>query len=901
MQLLRAHHRTGSILDAPADLRLASLFGDTVAGAVERIGPFRVVRAIGEGGMGQVFLGQRDDGQFEQRVAIKLIRHPMPGLVRRFLEERRILALLEHPHIARLIDGGITADGLPYFAMEFVDGEPIDQYCRNRNLSLDERLALFADVCEAVSYAHQHLVIHRDLKPKNILVTPNGVVKLLDFGIAKLLATPGGRPPIDETWTGVRIMTPECASPEQFLGDPISTATDVYALGLLLYALLTGERAYDLHGKTPAEVQSLICYEMPPAPSTRAPAAIRRRIRGDLDLIVLTALQKEPERRYESPAVLALDVDRFRRGHAIHARPDSAYYRLMRFVTRHRASVAIAAMLATASAAAGTRERILRQRAEIAARKATEVENFLINVFDVVDPYAWSEADRGTISARDLLDRGAARIDSTLVDQPEVQADLRAVLGRVYTNLGLYAKAAPLLERSLTQRTALLGASDTSVATSMDLLGVTLTRQDRHDDAERLLRAALAERRRSLGEDHQRTAETIGHLALLLEERNQLAPAESLHREVLAINRRLFGDSSVEAASSLNDLALVRYRRGGYDEAEPLYRQALAIYRRRLGERHALTAATMQNLAQTIQLRGKVDEAEEFYRRSLAAKRAALGDAHPSVTISLNNFGLFLANDRGRVDEGESLIREALSLDRKIFGERHTYVAEGLRNLGIVLRARGQFTRADSALRAAIDIDRVLLGERHEKMANLYNQLSQVRYQMGDSIESVHLMRESLSRFRDLLGENHRNTIVTMSGLARQLTEIGRGVEAESLARAALARLDTTDRSLKSQYVITNRVLGAALLAQHRTDEALPILERALAMTRAEVGEEHLRTAHAKLTYGSALVAKGRYAEAAPLLQSAHAVLEKHRVDQPRLFAQAARAVAMLDASSVRR
>ncbi|HKW09698.1 MAG TPA: serine/threonine-protein kinase, partial [Gemmatimonadaceae bacterium] len=239
IQLLRAHQRTGSILDTPPGSRLASLLLEG-EGTPDRIGPFRIVRAVGEGGMGQVFLGERADGQFEQRVAIKLIRHPMPGIVRRFLEERRILALLEHPNIARLIDGGITADGQPYFAMEFVDGEPIDRYCTTRALSIDDRLTLFEKVCDAVSYAHQHLVIHRDLKAKNILVTPNGDVKLLDFGIAKLIDRPDGAPARDETWTGVRIMTPECAAPEQVVGDPISTATDVYALGVLLYTLLAG-------------------------------------------------------------------------------------------------------------------------------------------------------------------------------------------------------------------------------------------------------------------------------------------------------------------------------------------------------------------------------------------------------------------------------------------------------------------------------------------------------------------------------------------------------------------------------------------------------------------------------------------------------------------------------------
>jgi eukaryotic-like serine/threonine-protein kinase len=901
VQLLRAHHRSGSVLDTPA-VRLASFLFDardsSAEPALERVGPFRVVRSIGQGGMGQVFLGERDDGLFDQRVALKLIRHPSPGLVRRFLDERRILALLEHPHIARLIDGGVTADGLPYFAMEFVDGVPIDRYCNGRALSLDDRLTLFEHVCDAVGYAHQHLVVHRDLKPANILVTADGRVKLLDFGIAKLLAAPDGRSKTDETRAGLRIMTPDVAAPEQVRGGVISTATDVYALGVLLYTLVSGDRPYELGERTPAEIERIICDEVPPLPSSRAPALLRRRLRGDLDLIVMTALQKQEDRRYQSAAALALDLRRFRRGEAILARPDSAQYRLRKFVGRHRAAVAVASLVAVAAVAGAARERVLRHRAEVAARKATEVEDFLIGVFDVADPYAWSERDRGTISARDLLDRGVRRIDSTLVSQPEVQADLRTVLGRVYTNLGLFAKATPLLERSLEQRTMLYGSRDSSVATSQDLLGRALAELDRQDDAERLLRRALDRRRAVFGSSHKATAESMEHLASLLADRSQLAAAESLHRNVLVIRRSLFGDSAAEVASSMNDVALIRYRRSAYDEAESMYRQALAIQLRQLGEQHPQTAATMQNLAQTLQMVGKLDEAERYYRRSLAAKRAVLGDAHPSVTISLNNLALFLALNRGQLDEGEALARQAVTLDRQIFGNQHSYVAEGLRNVGVILRLKGQFAPADTVIRQALAIDIPLFGERHEKIANLYAQLAQVRYQVGDSPEAIRLTRESLAQFRALAGDDHLNTLISMGNLARLLGEAGRAAEAESLARASLARLDSTKAAHRQQYISSTRTLGAALLGEQRVDEALPLLERALAMSRSDFGEDNWRTAHAELTYGSALVAKRRYADAAPLVRAAQSTLAKHRADQPRLVAQAAAAMATLAARS---
>jgi serine/threonine-protein kinase len=886
LQLLRAHHRS-SVLDAAIAPLLNDAARDLDSSATTRVGPFRIERAIGEGGMGQVFLGVRDDGHFEQRVAIKLMRHASAGLMRRFLEERRILASLEHPRIARLIDGGITTDGLPYFAMEFIDGEAIDRYCASRHLSIDDRLALFEQVCEAVSYAHQHLVVHRDLKAGNILVDADGHVKLLDFGIAKLLDSLEGDAPVELTRTGMRVMTPEVAAPEQFRGDGVSTATDVYALGLLLYRLLTGERPYELRDRSISEVERLVCEVDPPLPSTRAGEADRRRIAGDLDLIVMTALRKQPERRYQTADALAAEVRRFREGRAILARSDTLSYRTRKFLARHRTAVAVAALAMVAIGLGVARERALRRRAEIEARTATEVQKFLVSVFEVTDPYAWEEPERGMISARALLDRGARRIDSTLTTEPEVQAELRTTLGRVYASLGLYEKAAPLLQRALDQQMRLHGASDTSVARTMDALGSTLTQLDKLDDAERLLSAALEIRRRELGTRNAATAENMTHLATLFEQRDRLAAAESLHAGALAINSAISGDSSTEAAGNMNDLALVYYRGGAFAKAESLYRRSLDVELHRLGEHHALTATTMHNLAQVLDAQGQMDEAEQYYRRSLAAKRQVLGDAHPSVTIGLNNFGVFLANSRGRLDEAESLIREAIRLDRQIFGPRHSYVAEGLRNLGAVERAQGRFVQSDSALRAAIDIDRAVLGEHNERIALIYAQLATTRYQLGDSLDAVRLTRESLSRFQSLLGPTHRNTVTLTGNLARLLVEVGKPAEAESLARSARIAMASMSSADRGQVIAMDRTLGAALTAQGRSKEALPLLEHALGEARSAFGDDSFRTAHVKLSYATALMAEGRYSEASALARSAYASLESQRKVQPRLFAQA--------------
>jgi eukaryotic-like serine/threonine-protein kinase len=897
--LLQAYHASGAFLESPAiELGAPLLEGSPLGTARElpgRIGAFRVVREIGHGGMGDVFLAERADGQFKQSVAIKLIRSGASALVPRFLEERRILALLQHPGIARLIDGGITEDGLPYFAMEFIEGEPIDRYCADRKLPLERRLELFADVCDAVSYAHQHLVIHRDLKPSNILVTPEGQVKLLDFGIAKLLQVREASD--DTTRTDFRIMTPEFASPEQVRGEPVSTATDVYALGVLLYLLLAGERPYDVRGKSAAEVERIVCEHEPAKPSSRAPEGLRRRLRGDLDLIVLTALQKSEERRYQSPTALAQDLQRLQQGQPILARPDSTPYRVRKFVGRHRLVVALAALLVVALVGAASRERILRGRAEVETRKVRAVEEFLIRVFDVADPYAWEQRDGGSVTARELLDRGASRIDSTLVGQPEVQAELRSVLGRVYTNLGLFDQATPLLERSLAQRRALYGATHASVALDMDLLGNALSRQDRYADAEPLLRGALEQRRRLLGNNSAETAESIDHLATLLEQRSEYAAAEPLHREALAIRERVFGDSALEVADGLNNVGLVLYRRGAHNEAETMYRRALDITMRRLGEDHPSTAKTVQNLAQTLEMLGNYDEAEKLYRRSLAAKRKALGDAHPSVTIGLNNLGGLLARHLGRLDEAEVLTREAIALDRRIFGDHHSYVAQGLVNLGFIFRMKGDLTAAEQLLQQALATTIAVFGPVHDDVAVINNQIAQTRFQMGDGEGATRFMRTSLAQLLQVLGPDHVNTLIAMNNLARILTEYGDPAEAESLLHAALQRLDPEDGSHRAHYIAAQNNLGQAILARGRADDALPILERALELMRGQFGDDSWRTADAQLALGRALVAKRRLAEAEPLLLAARATLEKNRTAQPRLAAQAAAAVASLAAA----
>jgi serine/threonine-protein kinase len=571
-ELLRAYHRSESVLESEA-ARFAAPLLDAAPAAdgpiPDHIGAFRVVREIGRGGMGRVFLGERADGLFEQRVAIKLIQHGAPGVLRRFVEERRILAMLEHPGMARLVDGGITDSGLPYFAMELVEGEPIDRYCEAHELTLDQRLELFADVCDSVAYAHQHLVVHRDLKPSNILVTATGQVKLLDFGIAKLLGGPGRE---DLTRTGFTAMTPEFAAPEQVRGGPVSTATDVYALGVLLYLLVSGSRPYDLRGRSPAEIERVVCQEPPPKPSSRAPPAVSRRLRGDLDLIVMTALQKDERRRYQSPAALAEDLRRVRQGLPILARPDSARYRLGRFVSRHRTTVALAAATAVAllggtlfSVAQMREARAQREEALRAARLATAMSE-LQGLFagDSRDPDGRPLSPAGRIAIAERVAMLRFRDEPWLVvgiladlslrhyEAGDIRAE-RAMLGRA---------RAIALKANLHDQLALVDCRR----------AISFWVEDLIDSA----RAAVREAKAALAEQVRRDPEVE---AMCLEAEGKLLQMTGSAGSGIALLKQavaLAGTGDEQRLGLINSLAEVLRLSGRTREAVPYFRSILA-------------------------------------------------------------------------------------------------------------------------------------------------------------------------------------------------------------------------------------------------------------------------------------------------------------------------------------
>jgi eukaryotic-like serine/threonine-protein kinase len=532
LRLLAAQHGAERFLARPAGEFALSMLasGAEVVDRDElpspsRIGPYRVLREVGRGGMGRVFLAERDDPELRQRVALKVLRGGLASshLVRRFLDERQILASLDHQNIARLLDGGITEDRLPWFAMEYVDGIPIDRYCAENRLDLSARLQLFLPVCDAVQYAHRNLVVHRDLKPSNILVTADGRVKLVDFGIAKLLAPEAGAEGGELTHAGARPMTPGYASPEQLRGEPVSTASDVYAAGVLLYMLLAEQHPHLVPGRPAHEVARAILEEVPRPPSAVSATGLRRRLRGDLDTIVLTGMRKEAERRYATVEQLAADIRRHLGGLPVTARPDTWGYRTGKFVRRHRTGVAGAVAFGVLLVGYGFTVTVHAERIGREAAKTEQVRDFLVSLFTEADPGVTQGREP---TASELVDEGARRVKTELADQPEIQAEMMATLGQVYLALGRYREASEQLTAALTIQRGIVAVPDEVEARTAQLLASALHFLGRLHEAEAIVREVVHIRRALHGESDHRVGRVLNDLGDLLHTKGELREAE---------------------------------------------------------------------------------------------------------------------------------------------------------------------------------------------------------------------------------------------------------------------------------------------------------------------------------------------------------------------------------------
>ena len=720
-----AQHKTvhdSGFLERPVlDPRVA--MAPSLAGHV--IGSYRLVSHIGEGGTGSVWLAERSDGRFKGRAAVKLLNIALVGRAgeERFIREGTILARLRHPRIAHLIDAGVSATGQPYLVLEHVDGQTIDRYCDERTLGIEARVRLFLDVLEAVSHAHANLIVHRDIKPANVLVSSGGAVKLLDFGIAKLIE----HDPTSSTTTAVSstiardggtALTPQFAAPEQLSGEPVTTATDVYALGVLLYVLLTGEHPAGRALESQVSLLRAIIEAEAPRPSDIAatdgqhagvrgttPRGLRRALRGDLDAIVATALKKKPSERYVSVDAFAADLQRFLRHEPVAARPATPGYRVRKFVRRHYGGVAMSAavvLLVSGMTTVHTRRLSAeRDQAERERLKAVKVSELLMGLLTSADPYTIRQG-AGEPTVRALLDAGAAQVQKDLAREPGLQAEMLTAMGRTYRRLGQFARAQQLLEEALAAGQKAFGEEHPQVAQTLDYLGAVLADKGDYAGAGRTLERALAIRRRLLGE-HGDVAVTLVELGRVYQDQGLNQRAEPLHREALDIRRRVLGPDHRETAVSLSDLASVLRLNGDTAGAEALLKQSLELNIRTRGADHPNTAAALHDLALIAASRGDAFGAEAGLRQALAMQRKALGDNHPVVASTLNSLARTLRDQR-RYDEAAEALQDALRITRGAFGDDHQLVAIYTINLASIQRARNQPALAERLLHEGLRI-----------------------------------------------------------------------------------------------------------------------------------------------------------------------------------------------------
>jgi serine/threonine protein kinase len=748
-RLLAAHAAAGDFLETPAAECSIYRLAESAAGrdcappAVpgQRVGPYRVVRELGAGGMGAVYLAVRDDGEYDSQVAVKLVHREVGASfgLRYFQRERQILAGLRHPHIASLLDGGTTAEGFPYLVMEYVDGEPAEAYCDERRLTVRERLELFLKICDAVSHAHRRLIVHRDLKPSNILVTRDGTPKLLDFGIAKITDPEDGGP-AEKTAPTVRLLTPEWASPEQVGGGEITVASDVYSLGLILYRLLTGRGPYRLRRHTQGELHHAICNEeperpcdavvraAPPAAADGAggaaepyatpelvsgrrgvtPRQLRRVLAGDLDAILLKALRKEPGSRYASVDEFADDVRRHCNGRPVRARQGALSYRVQKFVRRHK--LAVTAALAVAALVAGSAFGLLYQSARIARErnKANQVAAFLTDLFRSADPYNL-KGDR--ITARELLDRGAERVSRELDGQPEVQASLMLTIGRIYLDLSLHEKAAAQLEKSLVIHRRLLGDGHPDTVDNMYMLARADSYLHRYDEASGLFEEALARARALHGNEHQRVAAILHADAVMELNRRDIPAAEQMFREALAIRYKVFGEDHPETAESINWLGVALHDKRDLAGAEEMYRKALAVRSKLLADDDPELISNLQDLAWLLKERGDYAAAEPLFRKAVAAGRRWWPEGHTRLSTMIIGLGNLLS-DSGRPEQAEPLLREGQQMVRKLMPADSWEVAAAGGDLGACLVKLRRYDEAEPLLLRSYLSSKARNGER---------------------------------------------------------------------------------------------------------------------------------------------------------------------------------------------
>jgi len=741
------------------------------------IGRYRVIRLLGEGGMGTVYEAEQQEPC--RIVALKVIRPGLatPERLRRFKHESQALGRLQHPGIAQIYEAGTADAGFgpqPWFAMELVRGPSLEKYVETHPMNTRQKLALMARICEAVHHAHQRGLIHRDLKPGNILIDEAGQPKILDFGVARV--TEGEANLTLQTEVGEIVGTLAYMSPEQVLGDPleVDTRSDVYSLGVILYEILAGRPPYNVRGRQVHEAAHTI-REVDPA----SLSGISRNLRGDVETIVCKALEKDKTRRYASAAALEGDIQNFLCDEPILARPPSASYQLGKFARRHRVAVGVATGLVLMLSAFSVLQAVELVRITRERDRAARITDFMTEMFKVSDP---NQARGNSVTAREILDKASKDMESGLAKDPKVQSEMMHVMASTYQNLGLYPRAHDLANRALDARRKLLGPNDPKTLESMTQLGWILDREGHYADAETMESQALASERRVLGPQDPLTIETMDHVAVILEDEGRNDEAEKLAREAIEVATRRLGPESSQTLLSMNHLGRALWYQARYAEAEQEYRQLLDADRRALGPDHPQTLAAMSSLAVALYAQRRLAEAEQMDREVLAGQQRVLGPEHQATALTMENLAVLL-DQEGRLAEGEKLHREVLAIRLRTLGPEHPETLASQFNLAELFFKQGHVHEAEKLQRETLATQARVRGPEDPDTLASQSNLAGILIREGDYAEAEAIARETFEVQLRILGPQHPNTLDTLEHIGTALAHRHRYSEATKLFR----------------------------------------------------------------------------------------------------------------------
>jgi len=864
------------------------------------IGNYKVIKQIAEGGMGSVFLAERADGQFEQKVALKIIKPGMNSneIIKRFLSERQILARLQHPNIAKLLDGGLTDDNLPYFTMEYVEGEPIDEYCDKNNLTVEERLKIFITVCSAIQYAHHNLVIHRDIKPSNIMIKKDGTVKLLDFGIAKVLSEDTLNEGENLTQTGLHVMTPEYASPEQIKSEHITTSTDIYSLGLVLYELLTGEKVHKIKNYSPLEMEKAICYTQPQKPSSTIksvqtkdklkadqisikrntlPDKLKKKLSGDLDNICLTALRKEPENRYSSVELFRQDIENFLQERPVTARQSTINYRTKKFVLRHKVAVVSTLLIFLIIASLTTFYTIQlkqeRDAAQAEADKANEVSGFLKNIFKVSDPY---NARGDTITARELLDKGAEKINRSLSNQPEVKAELLDLIGQVYLNMGMYNKADSLIKKGLAIREK-YDKTGTDIENSLNSLSNVYLFKGEYSKAAALLKRAVSLHESLSQKDDSAYTSTLSNLAWTYYATGKYLKSDSTYIFLINILKNKYGIKNEFMLTQMNNLALNYHEEGKYEKSDSLFQITLNREKIVYGNKpHPELSTTMYNYGELLRDKGNFPRAEKMFKSALAMDLKLHGPVNPDVAYSTQGLASFYLAE-GHYNEAHKLFRRALEIREKLLGKNHPDVAYAIYNVGLVYCDEQKYDSSKTYFEKSLTMHKKLNGPSHKSVGICLNMLGFVNSKIGNYKLAERQTRQSMKIIEKSIGKvnlTYARDLVTLSLIKAHERDFD---SVKVLASRALNLAEEAMNTKKSPFIAWCLNMYAKMALQKKNYKKADSLYRlSLNMQKQLMGENIGSTISTALDFSNILIKLDSLSKAEEIVNKNYDILKNN-------------------------